>query len=146
MLLSSLTDLDFFLYSILWGGLTYILFQTIEDPLKLKEIEKPKEREKTRNLYITNYGSLLHAIIMVFFSKKNIFFLYKSNKKAIICLVIYDWEYYRELKPLELTYMKVSLSYFIVDTVAGILKNYNDIWMSLHHFVMISAYFACLGT
>lgn len=133
MSLGNIFELDFFVYLGLWTGFIIFLFKTKQDPIKLKNIKDPVEREKQRNLYITNFGSLLHAILIIVFGKQ----IKKLNFPALICILIYDHEYYRGLYFLESIYMKISLSYFIVDTIGGFYKDYNDIWMNAHHFLMM---------
>jgi len=41
---------------------------------------------------------------------------------------------------LEGAMMRYSISYFIVDTIAGIVKGYNDIWLAVHHLSAFGAY------
>lgn len=63
------TTPDFLLYLCMWGGLTTYCFNNIKTPLKIQEIEDSRKREKTRSLYVTNYCSLIHAMVMVTLSK-----------------------------------------------------------------------------
>lgn len=70
MLFEELLQPDMPAYLVGWSLLTYVLFKTLKDPQKLDEILDEKQREKERCLYITNYASLLHALILVVLRKK----------------------------------------------------------------------------
>lgn len=36
-----------------------------------------------------------------------------------------------------------SFSYFIVDTICGVIGGYNDFWMNFHHFIIFTSYADC---
>jgi len=50
----------------------------------------------------------------------------------------------REFTAIEKMTLEMSFSYFLVDTVFGIIQRYNDFWMNLHHGIIFIVYAVAL--
>lgn len=50
----------------------------------------------------------------------------------------------RNLMDFEAFMLRVSISYLVFDTIFGFVKKFNDIYMLMHHFIMLAVFFFAL--
>lgn len=138
-----LLKIDLIFMTLGWIVITYLSYKIFKKPSGLEKIEKEEKKIIAFHMYFTNYVAMLHALIIVVLGNskyKNFMLL------AFLCILKYEGDPYRELEPLEGLNLRISFSYFIVDTIFGLIKKYNDIPMHFHHFVSVACLLLCLIT
>src|SRR3990167_1580905 len=110
-----------------WAATSYFLRSTIPRPQSLADL--PETGKLVLNYYC-NYNSLLHCLYLL--------------GGAIFCLFKYPFAQNRKMKKLELLVIRISMAYYLFDTVNGVFFDYNDFWMNVHHVLVFSAYFHSL--
>lgn len=61
-----------------------------------------------------------------------------------ISLVLFPWTTERHLMDFEAFIFRASITYFIIDTILGIIHKFNDGPMLAHHLISIAAYSTAL--
>lgn len=98
-LLHQIFQIDFGIYLGLWTIITMVLFKKIQDPINLKKIENKKEREKQKALYIANYCSFIHAILIILICKfKNnpSFRMFDNLRSRLLQRTLQNWNFIHE--------------------------------------------------
>jgi hypothetical protein len=113
-------------YTILWLVVHEAFYRLLPIPESVKKLESKekdrKERDKAFAFYVSYYPALLHAPVTVLIS--------------IICLIKYGVSYGQPTQGWESIPIKYSASYFLHDTINGILRGYNDKLFTAHHVLI----------
>lgn len=105
-------------------GLVIALQKYVNNPIQIAQQKENKiKQSKMRWEYLSNYVSLLHAVMATLIAS---YILCTSNESL-------DSQNSNAIKRI----ISFSLSYFLVDTVFGLLHGYNDFLMNIHHFLAI---------
>ena len=110
-----------------WAATSMYLRTSIPRPESLAD--QPETGKLVLNYYC-NYNSLLHCLYLL--------------GGAIFCLFKYPFIQNRKMRKLELLLIRISMAYYLFDTVNGVFFDYNDFWMNVHHVLVFSAYFHSL--
>lgn len=99
--------------------------------LAAKEKESRRGYRTMRWEYISNYGSLIHAVATTALSliALNLFYPPLEEPNTVFCNLI----------------IAFSLGYFLVDTAGGLFLGYNDNLMHLHHFLALFMSYSLLS-
>lgn len=111
----------------IWAATSMYLRTSIPRPESL--VDQPETGKLVLNYYC-NYNSLLHCLFLL--------------GGAIFCLLKYPFIQNRKMRKLELLLIRISMAYYLFDTVNGVFFDYNDFWMNVHHVLVFSAYFHSL--
>src|SRR3990167_11553876 len=123
-LISTLLEITF--WTAAWFGIFFLTKITLAIPAKIAKEENPKKREFQIVEYVTNYLSLYHAIFLVLTSS--------------YCFLMFPNVRNRPFTQFEKFLVKSSLGYLFYDTIIGLKAGVNDIWMNIHHVVMLTSY------
>ena len=93
-------------------------------PTQFLKIKEEDERNKKFDFYLTHWVSLVHALLLIIL--------------GTWATIIYPFEYNRNIYPFEVFIVKISLSYFIYDSILGYFKGYNTLIMNAHHIIACS--------
>jgi TLC domain len=110
-----------------WAATSSFVRTSIRKPESLAN--QPETGRLVLNYYC-NYNSLLHCFYLL--------------SGAIFCLIKYPFIQNRKFRNLELLLVRISMAYYLFDTVNGIFFDYNDFWMNVHHVLVFTAYFHSL--
>lgn len=107
-----------------FGILPPILLRTVSQPPKIAEMTNSVEKEKAFWYYITNASSMIHALVtfvvsLVLINQQGLQYAGKNTEEQNALCVF-------------------SLAYYIIDTIYGEWKRYNNRDTLIHHLIAVS--------
>ena len=111
---------------VVWQSTQWIVEYVVQIPPKIKQLDDTRQRRRATAEYHGYFLSLFHAVFMIVMCG--------------YCILVNPITPNRPFLPVEILVFRSSFGYFIVETVNGYLKGFNDVWMNTHHFVMIACY------
>lgn len=114
------------LYTTGWLILHEVFFRLLPIPASVKKLEGKdkdrKERDSTLGLYVSYYPALFHAPL--------------TTLVSIVCLCYYGVSYGKPTEGWEIFPIKYSATFFVHDTITGLMRGYNDRLITAHHILM----------
>lgn len=115
--------LELALYTGLWMIVGEYFQRTNKVPVKFQKIEDAKERKKKTTYYNSYFPALLHGPT--------------SSLYSMFLLILFGIKYTQPFNWMQTIPVKFSTSFFIYDTIFGIVRKYNDWMNSVHHLVIV---------
>lgn len=114
----------FLYWAVCWwivcAGVAYI--QQSSHPLAGAHLQSKKDKQ----VFVNNIVSLIHCSVLLLGSTR--------------CLLTQPWTPSQPFAADDLLFLELSMGYFIYDTVEGLRLGLNDIWMNIHHAVIVISY------
>lgn len=112
-------------WTVAFGILPPILLRTVSQPPKIAEMTNPVEKDKAFWYHVTNASSMIHALVtfiasIVLINQQGLQYAGKNTEEQNALCVF-------------------SLAYYIVDTIYGEWKRYNNRDTLIHHMIALTS-------